>query len=88
MRINRQPTKIFVKFEQRDWNCGRAKNVIEDIKTEIPRAAWDYDAENRTWIITRSMSVEATFDAICLRHLVDPNQMELFKQPDLFQQAA
>lgn len=88
MIVERKETEIVVRFEPKDWKCGRAGNVIDDIKRDIPRAAWGYDAETKLWTIRRSLSVEATFDEICTRHLVDPNQLELFDQPLAMRQAA
>lgn len=88
MIIERTASEISVRFEPKDWKCGRAGNFIEDIKRDIPRAAWKFDADTKLWTIRRSLSVEATFDEICARHLVDSSQMRLFEQPEIFQVAA
>jgi len=88
MIINRTLETITIKFQQRDWKCGRANNVIQDIKADLPRRSWDYDGETHTWILKRSQSTDPLIEEIIKRHTVDPNQLALFDQPVLFGQAA
>lgn len=88
MNIKRTLEKVEIRFQPRDWKCQRAQQVIADIKADLPRRCWNYDADSHVWTITLSPVTEPVIEEIIKRHTFDPNQLNLFDQPNLFQQAA
>lgn len=78
MIIKTTKDQIIISFEKRDWNCGRADNVIHDIKVDISPKLRDYNPLNKEWTLTRSVVVDELWAEIHKRHVFDPNQQTMF----------
>lgn len=82
MIVKKTADVMMLSFEQRDWNCGRADAVIEHLKRDISKEVRTFDVKSKTWIITRRVDIEETFDEIIRLHTWNQNQPGLFDQAE------